>query len=82
MAINTYKLALKYISIGIKIPNGHDAHQNFPSRGLPKCTKIGIFGLKNENISTGNPDPYLCTSLHMYFSTSFGANFLSSVVNN
>jgi hypothetical protein len=29
-----------------KIPNGRAIYKNFPSQGLPKNTKIGIFGVK------------------------------------
>jgi hypothetical protein len=28
------------------IPNDHKMHQNYPIQCLPKCTKIGVFGLQ------------------------------------
>jgi hypothetical protein len=37
---------MKYSKIEIKTPDDHEAHQNFPSQGLAKYIKIGIFGLK------------------------------------
>jgi hypothetical protein len=48
-----YQNAIEYTKIAIKIPNGHEAHQKLPSQCLPKCTKIGIFGLK-IHIPSGN----------------------------
>jgi hypothetical protein len=33
----------------------HKRYQKYPSKGLPKCTKFGIFGMKIY-IPSGNPD--------------------------
>jgi hypothetical protein len=50
---NGYKkqMAIKYTKVASKLSNGHEIHQKFPSRGLPKCTKIRIF----ENKPSVNP---------------------------
>jgi hypothetical protein len=36
----------------LEVPNVHKLYQNFPFQGLPKCTKIGIFGLKIFYLAT------------------------------
>jgi hypothetical protein len=33
-------------------PNGHKIYQNFPFKGLPKCTRMGVW---LENKPSGNP---------------------------
>jgi hypothetical protein len=34
------------------IPNDHKIYQHFPFQGPPKCTQIGIFGLKINHLAT------------------------------
>jgi hypothetical protein len=34
------------------IPNGHEIYQHFPFQGPPKCTEIGIYGLKLNHLAT------------------------------
>jgi hypothetical protein len=31
----------KYAKLALNKSNGHERYQNFPFKGLPKCTKIG-----------------------------------------
>jgi hypothetical protein len=33
------------------IPNGHERYQNDQFKGLPKCTKTGVFGLKMNHLA-------------------------------
>jgi hypothetical protein len=35
-----------------EIPNGHEIEQKCPFHGLPKCTQIGIFGVKIYHLAT------------------------------
>jgi hypothetical protein len=46
------KIAKEIYQNDYKIPKGHETHQNFPFLGLPKCSKIGIFGMKKYHLAT------------------------------
>jgi hypothetical protein len=44
--------AIKYTKMAIKMPNDRKRYQKCPSKGLPKCTKIGM----KIYLPSGNPD--------------------------
>jgi hypothetical protein len=48
-----YQMVIKYPRCLSNIPNGHEIHQQFASKGPPKCSQIEIFG--SENKPSGNP---------------------------
>jgi hypothetical protein len=50
--LQKYSMAIKYTKTAIKIPNGRAIHQKFPSQGLPKYTRIRIFGMKINYLAT------------------------------
>jgi hypothetical protein len=41
-----YQMAIKYTKMATKVPNCSEKIKNFPSQGLPKCVRVGIFGMK------------------------------------
>jgi hypothetical protein len=47
-----YQLAIKYKKWPQTTPKGHKIYQHFPFRGTPKCTQIGLFGLKVNHLAT------------------------------
>jgi hypothetical protein len=38
--------------MSVNIPNGRKILQHFPFFGPPKCTQVGIFGLKINHLAT------------------------------
>jgi hypothetical protein len=45
-------MVIKYPKGPSNIPNGHKIYQKFVIEGPPKCTQIGIFGLKINHLAT------------------------------
>jgi hypothetical protein len=54
MAITNVKIAMTNANMAMKVPNGHEKEQKFPSQSPPKYTIVGIFGIKMYAPS-GNP---------------------------
>jgi hypothetical protein len=44
--------ALTYTKVAKRIPNGREITQNYPSQGLAKCTKIGVFVIRKYHLAT------------------------------
>jgi hypothetical protein len=46
-----YQTAIKYFQSPENRPNGPKICQDFPLQEPPKCTQIGIFGLKTNHLA-------------------------------